>query len=125
MTKDSIEYDFKAINGADYELTFSMTAENKLLNKIFQDSRRKLIREGVTSIGYADPQTLEKFDVPPKYFKLINTIMSKKVKKICKMVAKDYIIVLTGKITQAYFKRNAANDWDIKIKYGGQYVDKS
>lgn len=123
---DTIKWDFRAETISDYLLEIKMEANNKLLHKIFNEAKRKLSRKkGMNNLRDADPENIEEFDIPERFYNLIHTIMSKHIKKISDVVKQDNIHVLNSKVHKAKFKRNENNDWDIYIKVTGQYVDKN
>lgn len=118
-----IEYDFNTIDPTDYELIFIMSASSKVFNQIFNASRVAMIRKG-KDLKEANPETIDKFEIPERFFNFLGVVLSKNVKTVATEVAKDKIIVLSNRVTGGCFERDSSRNWQIKIKVGGEYVNK-
>lgn len=123
MDDKHIDYEFKAVNDNDYELTLSMMAKNKHLNKIFNMAKQKLMKDkGVDFDG--DIEKVSKFKIDKQYLNVIKTIIRRKVRWIEKRLKQGKIEVLTSDVDKCYFERNEERDWCVYIHIKGNYVDK-
>ena len=120
---NKLEYDFATVDPTDYELIFTMSASSKVFNQIFNSSRVAMIRKG-KNLKEANPDTIDKFDIPERFFNFLGVILSKNIKGVASEVAKDKIIVLSNRVTGGCFERDKSRNWQIKIKVGGEYVNK-
>ena len=116
----NIDYHFKCINPADYELVFTMSADKKLFKAIFNASVLKLKKDKNLDIEEHD---VNKFEVHKNFLNLISTSMKKSVRDVIKQLKQDSIIVVTSKINSCNFVKNKKGDWDITIEYIGTYSD--
>lgn len=119
-----IDYEFAAVNLSDFELCFTMVTSNKLLMKIFNKSRQRLIKKGVVTAKDADPNLLQKFEIDPRFYNLMHTVLKKQIKYVANEIKKDGIVILNSRVEYGQFIKNVKGDWDIKIKVGGQYAKK-
>ncbi len=120
--KPKIDYDFKPLTPYEYELTFLMKASSKSFNYIFTQAKEKLNRKGVKVTG--SPDSFNRIDIEPKFYKLIKTILNKKLNQLFKEIQKDKIEVLTSNVIKSFFERDKDGEWIITIKLGGDYADK-
>jgi len=119
--KDPFLWDFRCVNPADYELVINFEAKNKLLRDVFEKSRRKLARARHIKVG-GSPDIVQKFDIEPRFLKLITTAISKQVRIVAQEVGSDGIIISNFDVVKAWFERQEeGDDWNIFVQLEGQY----
>lgn len=119
---DKFDYHFMATSPEDYELVFSAKTKDSYLTKIFKKSQKALRRAiGINING--KPADITSFDLPPQYLKIVSLRMGKIVKGLFKELESDGISCVSQRIKKGSFTK-AGGDWDIKLYYGGNYVDK-
>lgn len=118
-----VPYHFKAINPTDYELTFILKVDTRILNYVFIKSQKKLSEKNI-NVG-DNINKINSFVVPPEYLKLVKTSMHKTIYKIEQEIKKDNIFILSCNPINGIFKKNTLyNYWEININFGGTYADK-
>lgn len=124
MAKKAIDYEFKARNHIDYVIMLNLHAENKFLKRIFEASVKQFEKKRRGQKIKGDINLIKKFKIDKQFFPLLNNVLKKTIKDIKKQVGADKIILINWKTESAFFQRDPKDDWDIKIKIGGHYVDK-
>lgn len=122
MVSDVIDFEFKTLNPTEFEFYLKMNSSSRMMNMLFNKAKNKL-RDKKNIIFSGSPDDVKEIDVPKNYFNYLNTILHKQRSFIVDEVAKDGIVVLNYRIESAVFFR-VVNGWDIKIVFGGDYVDK-
>lgn len=117
-------WDFEVLDPTDYEIVFTMQASNKIFNKIFNDSKIALIRAGKDVKG-ANPETIDKFAIPDKFYNYLHVILTRFINGVKSEVGKDKIVILSSRVTGGCFMRDSTRNWVIKVKVGGEYVNKN
>jgi len=118
-----IDWNFKCINPCDYEMQLDMIAENKLILIIFNKARISLAKKKSISV-HGNPDNITSFNVEPKFYSAIKTILSPVIRDVQGAVNLNGIFILNSFVKNAKFKREADEDWLISINLTGQYVDK-
>jgi hypothetical protein len=120
--KPTLDWHFKAINPADYEIHIRTVVAGNILLIIFNKAKQKLARtKGKTING--NPDTINSFKIPPEYHNLIKTRLRKVVVDAQRELKHDKIEILSYHVKTAVFLRED-KDWVISVVMEGQYVDK-
>ena len=118
------DYEINCKNHVDYEIVFKLYTKNKFLENMFGKTlktyKKKMNRPNLK----VDVEKVRKFDIPQKFYILLENATSKTFKDIKKDIGKDKIIIISGKVRHANFSRDEKDDWIITITMGGHYVDK-
>ncbi len=122
--KPKIDYNIRCITPSDYELEFTIAAENKTFLLLFNKAKDRLLKTKGMKVGDANPELINEFEVPEYYYKFLKVTLRKIYQDVRKQVKEKQIELMTHDIKNAKFKRNAANDWDITINLMGIYADK-
>lgn len=122
MAQNNIEYDFDAVNPTDYRLELKQKIESRLMNFLYQKSKKALMRTGKVVNG--NPDKVEQFELPQHFLKLLKTMLNKPIRDIEKQLKQDKIELLTLNIEKSYFKRDKSRDWINFVILKGNYVDK-
>lgn len=118
-----IDYEFNALNPTQFELILEFPFHNRLIQNIFNKSKSKLMKKGVT-FSETDPGSVPEFDADERYLKLIKTIIGGKVNQIFKEVKKDGIHILGHEVVKCNYKRHSSTAWKTTIRITGDYADK-
>jgi hypothetical protein len=122
MTK-KIDWSFKAVNPADYEMIISMRAENRLLLVLFGKARTAMLRKKNVAVS-GTPERIDSFDVEPKFYNALQTILRPVLRDAHGACKLDGIETLTHFVKKASFERDKDRNWSIVVTFEGQYADK-
>jgi len=117
-----IDWNFKAINPVDYELTIECIVSNKMMFYIFMKSKEKISRTKNISVR-GDINSISAFDIPPSYHNLLKTILKKVTRDVVETIKKDGIVTISLYMKSGQFVRDD-KEWKVKIIFKGQYVNK-
>lgn len=117
------DYKIKCINAVNYELTITLPAQNKLISGLFYKAQKKLLRKKNLHVPDKLDEITE-FAVPQQYFNLIQTFIGPVFKPVQDKIRVDKIELMTHRVTNAFFKKNNSEEWDIQIYLEGTYADK-
>lgn len=118
---DTFDYHFKATNASDFELTFIFTAKSKVLTSIFNNVKETLAKnEKLKGVKDADPNTIQRFEIPKQFYGRVLTAILKPVHTIEREVKADGIKVLRYAVESCYFESKEEKT-QIHIKLGGIY----
>lgn len=126
MSFDPIDFDLRCQNLTEYECIIKMKIPNKLLNSIFQKTRKRLMRKKGINVPDNDPGLIEEFQIPANYLKAVKTALNKTMKDIKHQVWKDGIFLTSYEVVDAKYTKNPKNPdkWDVWAKVEGKYADK-
>lgn len=121
--KDKYQYHFKAVNPSDYELNLTYTAKSKILDKVFNQIKKKLGRKHTkfSKLTVSDPKHIEKFEVPENLLNRVHTSIKKNIKDVARELQDDDIVIIRSKATYCVFERIGEENLTIKVKVEGQY----
>lgn len=123
-----IPYKFKTLNHEEYDLTLELSTGARIIKKLFEKTKKKLIKRSGKDITDADYTVLKEFSVPQDveniFFPVINRVTIKTQKEIFKEVMKDGILVLDCGVKGVVYRLLENGGWRIIITLGGRYLRK-
>lgn len=122
MKKQTIDWDFKALNPTDYEARIDMYSDNRFLLLIFNKSKKKLAKKNINVSEQIDK--IQKFPIDNRYLNMVKTILRPVIKNIQSSCREDKIELLSSYVDEGYFERDKKKNWKIVIIVKGQYADK-
>lgn len=119
-----IDYNFEAINPKDFELTLTLEIDARIINYIWEKSKKKLLIDKGIDLSKHDPTIKKAFAVPDTFRSYIKVSTKKQVKDVIKIVKKDGIIVLDYNVRDCIYKLTDKKGWTVTIYYEGLYSKK-
>jgi hypothetical protein len=123
MKREVWDWHFKALNPVDCHIIITLHAMNSILKDLYAKAVTRLKRIKKLDVS-GNPEVISRFEIPHQYLRFVGTTVNKQLKKVRKLVLKDGIVVVREHIDTAYFIRNKENDWDIVIRFKGEYANR-
>lgn len=123
MSKEKIDWHFKALNNVEFALFISFEAKNKMFDKILVGTLDKG-KIKIDTENKAKLDAIVSIDVPNNYYRYIHEIMERQLKPIYAELDADGIKVKTAFPAKIYFNKVVNSDhWNVNINYEGLYND--
>lgn len=120
MAKDP-KYVFECVDLDSFELHFLIEADSKLFRWIFEKSRRRLEKKGV-SVPNID-NVARSFKLEGRYLGLVRNYVARWVREVERDVAKDGVKLLKGwRVEECEFTPGMGECWDIDVLVVGRYA---
>jgi len=121
--KEIFDHEIDCINPTDFELLLTLHVKKGLLEMIFNKTRSRILRKKNMEVK-GNPDSIDNFDVPVNYYKILKLQCKKLIKIVSIGYKKDGIELLNYDVTGARFIKNKSSNWNIKIRFKGVYTDK-
>lgn len=122
-----VKYAFKAVTTEEYEATIHLHTGARIIKKLFEKTKKKLIKKTGKDIISADYTIIKEFSIPPDmeniFFPVVDKATSKIQKEIIKNVKIDGIKVLSMGVKGVVYQLLENGGWLIIVTLGGIYVD--
>lgn len=122
-----MDYEIDSISDDDYELKIYLKTSSNSFNSFLKRSMSKVQRKlgGIKKAEFDSWQGDKEFIVMPKiYHNLLATALRKCVKQIKLKLLVDKIELTSGRIVEAYYKRDSvSNVWNLNVVIRGGYKD--
>lgn len=122
-----IPWKFKAINSEEYEAEITLTTGARIIKKLFEKTKKKLIKRTGHDLKDADHNVIKEFSIPEDmeyiFFPVVNRATLKVQKDIIKKVKVDGINILDVGVKGVVYRLMDNGGWLILVTLGGRYIE--